>query len=84
MIQEQAEQYLTDADGNKIAVVIDIATYQKMLDELDEFYCLKGYEQAVAEPDPELASGEYTTLISRSQKPLTKELAYEEIKTDDK
>jgi hypothetical protein len=29
MIQEQAEQYLTDADGNKIAVVIDIATYQK-------------------------------------------------------
>ena len=66
MIQEQAEQYLTDADGNKIAVVIDIAPYQKMLDELDEFHCLKGYEQAVAETDPELASGDYTTLISRS------------------
>lgn len=62
MIQEQAEQYLTDADGNKIAVVIDIATYQKMLDELDELYCLKGYEQAVVETDPEIASGDYTTL----------------------
>jgi hypothetical protein len=49
MIQEQTEQYLTDADSNKIAIVIDIATYQKMLDELDEFYCLKGYEQAIAE-----------------------------------
>ncbi|NKB18491.1 MAG: hypothetical protein HC770_11425 [Pseudanabaena sp. CRU_2_10] len=62
MIQEQAEQYLTDADGNKIAVVIDIATYQKMLDDLDELYCLKGYEQAVVETDPEIASGDYTTL----------------------
>jgi hypothetical protein len=66
MIQEQAEQYLTDADGNKIAVVIDIATYQKMLEELDEFYCLKGYEQAVAETDPEIASGDFTTLFSQS------------------
>jgi hypothetical protein len=55
-----------------------------MLDELDEFYCLKGYAQAVVETDPEIASGEYKTLISRSQRPLTKEFAYEEIKTGDK
>jgi hypothetical protein len=62
MIQEQAVQYLTDADGNKIAVVIDIATYQKMRDELDELYCLKGYEQAVVETEPEIACGDYVTL----------------------
>jgi hypothetical protein len=35
-----------------------------MLDELDEFYCIKGYEQAVAQTDPEIASGDYVTLIS--------------------
>jgi hypothetical protein len=33
-----------------------------MLVDLDELYCIKGYEQAVAETDPEIASGDYTIL----------------------
>ena len=28
-------QYLTDAQGNKIAVVLEMKTYQKLLEELD-------------------------------------------------
>ena len=56
------EQYLTDTEGNKIAVVIEIETYQKLMEELDELYCLKGYEQAVAETEAEIAAGDYITL----------------------
>jgi hypothetical protein len=56
------EQYLTDAEGNRIAVVIDIKTYQQLLEQLDELYCLKGYEQAVIETEPEISSGDYLTL----------------------
>lgn len=59
---ELDKQYLTDVNGNQIAVVLDINTYQKLLDELDEYYCLKGYEQAVTETEPEIASGDYLTL----------------------
>jgi hypothetical protein len=62
MIFDLQEQYLTDANGNKIAVVIDIDTYQKLIEEIDELYCQKGYEQALAETEPEIAVGDYVTL----------------------
>jgi hypothetical protein len=55
-------QYLTNEDGDKIAVVIDIETYQNLLEELDELRCEKGYEQAIAETEPEIASGDSVTL----------------------
>ena len=60
---ELDKQYLTDVNGNQIAVVLDINTYQKLLDELDEYYCLKGYEQAVTETEPEITSGDYLTIV---------------------
>lgn len=56
------EQFLIDNQGNKIAVVLDIQTYQKILEDLDEFYCEKAYEQAVIETDQEIAQGEYLSL----------------------
>ena len=62
MMLEIQEQYLTDTEGNKIAVVINIETYHKLIEELDEFYCLKGYEQAVAETESEIVNDEYLTL----------------------
>jgi hypothetical protein len=62
MIFDLQEQYLTDANGNKIAVVIDIDTYQKLIEEIDELYCQKEYEQAVVETEPEIAAGDYVTL----------------------
>lgn len=63
------EQYLTDTEGNKIAVVIEIETYQKLMEELDELYCLKGYEQAVVETEAEIADGDYITLEDYLAKP---------------
>ncbi|HEY9702779.1 MAG TPA: hypothetical protein V6C58_10050 [Allocoleopsis sp.] len=56
------EQFLTDNQGNKIAVVIDLETYQKMLDDLDEFYCEKGYEQAIIETEAEINQGDCLSL----------------------
>ncbi|HEY9702679.1 MAG TPA: hypothetical protein V6C58_09550, partial [Allocoleopsis sp.] len=53
------EQFLTHNQGNKIAVVIDLETYQKMLDDLDEFYCEKGYEQAIIETESEINQSDY-------------------------
>ncbi len=55
-------QYLTDVQGNQIAIVLDLQTYQSLLDELEELRCQQGYEQAVAETEPEIQAGDYVTL----------------------
>jgi len=62
MIANLQEKFLTDEQGNRIAVVLDIAVYEKLLEDLDEFYCEKDYEQAVKETDPEIENGDYLTL----------------------
>lgn len=56
------EQYLIDNNGNKIAVVIDIESYENLLEELDELRCQKGYEEGVVETETEIESGDYLTL----------------------
>ena len=40
------EQYITNAQGDRVAVILDIIAYQKLLAEMDEFLCWKGYQQA--------------------------------------
>ncbi len=61
MLQLQ-EQYITNAQGDRIAVILDITAYQKLLDEMDEFFCWKDYQQALKETDPEIANGDFVTL----------------------
>ena len=56
------EQFLIDPQGNTIAVVLDIQTYQKILEDLDEYYCQKAYDQAVIETNQEIAQGDYLSL----------------------
>ena len=63
MLQLQ-EQYITNAQGDRIAVILNIEAYQKLLDEMDEFLCWKGYQQAVEETDSELTNGDFVTLDS--------------------
>lgn len=61
-MQQLQEQYITNAQGDRIAVILEITAYQKLLEEMDEFVCWKGYQQAVEETDPELANGDFVTL----------------------
>jgi hypothetical protein len=61
MLQLQ-EQYITNAQGDRIAVILDIVAYQNLLDEMDEFLCWKGYQQAVEETETELENGDFVTL----------------------
>ena len=56
------EQYITNAQGDRIAVILDITAYQKLLEEMDEFFCWKGYQQAVEETDLEITNGDFVTL----------------------
>jgi hypothetical protein len=61
MLQLQ-EQYITNAQGDRIAVILEINAYQKLLEEMDEFVCWKGYQQAVEETETEFVNGDFATL----------------------
>jgi hypothetical protein len=41
-------QFLTNEKGEKIAVVISIDEYEKILDELEELWAIREYDEAKA------------------------------------
>ncbi|NJL47738.1 MAG: hypothetical protein HC929_09965 [Leptolyngbyaceae cyanobacterium SM2_5_2] len=45
------ERYLTDDQGNRIGVVLDIAVYQQLLDKLEELESLYAFDTAEASED---------------------------------
>ena len=45
------ERYLVDESGNRIGVFLDIADYQKILEELEELECIRAYDAAKAGDD---------------------------------
>ncbi len=49
------QEYLTDENGNKKAVVISLTEWQKIIEELEELDDIKAYDKAkskVSEPVP--------------------------------
>ncbi|PSQ53740.1 MAG: hypothetical protein BRD28_03550 [Bacteroidetes bacterium QH_10_64_37] len=41
-------RYLTDEQGNRTAVVLDIEDYETVLDELEELEAIRAYDEAKA------------------------------------
>jgi PHD/YefM family antitoxin component YafN of YafNO toxin-antitoxin module len=50
MIQPK-EKFIVDSSGNKTAVLIDIADYNKILEELEELESIRAYDDAKASDD---------------------------------
>ncbi len=62
MIPQKKKRYITDQTGKRVGVVLDLRTFQKMEDELDDYYSKKAYEKAKKETDEEIRRGEFITL----------------------
>jgi len=45
------EQYLTDREGNRVKVVLDMEQFQQMLEELEELDDIRAYDAAKAAGD---------------------------------
>ena len=45
------ERYVVDEQGQRISVVLDIADYQELLDELEELESIRAYDAAKASKD---------------------------------
>ena len=45
------ERYVVDENGNRIGVILDIADYQQLLEELEELECIRAYDAAKTSND---------------------------------
>ena len=59
-------QFVTDDHGNKLAVILPIKDYQKMLDDLEEAEDIKLYDEVKARKEDTMPFSEY--LKKRKQK----------------
>ncbi|MDJ0902883.1 MAG: hypothetical protein QNJ55_29190 [Xenococcus sp. MO_188.B8] len=48
------KKYITDAQGNRIGIVLDIEEYQKLLEELEELEAIRAYDNAISTDEEEI------------------------------
>ena len=61
------ERYITDEQGNRIDVLLDIEEYQKLLEESEELDAIRAYDLAVSGEDDEIPFEAAITEIENSQ-----------------
>jgi len=52
------ERYVVDETGNRVAVLIDIEEYQKILEALEELESINAYDEAKASNDESISFGQ--------------------------
>jgi PHD/YefM family antitoxin component YafN of YafNO toxin-antitoxin module len=52
------ERYVVDETGNRVAVLIDIEEYQKILEALEELESINAYDEAKASNDELISFGQ--------------------------
>lgn len=50
-IAPSPKHFITDSQGDRTAVVLDIEEYERLLDELDELEAIRAYDAAKASDD---------------------------------
>ena len=61
------ERYLTDASGNRIAVVLDIAEYEQLLADAEALEEIRAYDEAKASGDPAAPLDDAVARIERQR-----------------
>ncbi len=59
------ERYVVDEQGNRVAVLLDIAEYERVLQELEELESLRAYSAAKAPGDEVVPFGQAVAEIER-------------------
>ena len=52
-------QYVSDKDEKKVSVIIPLAEYEQMIEELDELDDIKLYDEAKSHAEPTLLFDDY-------------------------
>ena len=51
---QSKERYITDAQGNRIGILLDMEEYQKILEELEELEAIRAYDNAISSDEEEI------------------------------
>lgn len=66
----KAEQFVTDSQGTRIGVMLDLQTYQRLRDAEDELADIRAYDRALPKVRRELATGQAISLRAyRAKRP---------------
>jgi hypothetical protein len=61
------ERYVVDANGDRVAVVLEIEDFQKLLEELEELDAIRAYDAAKASKDHSLPFEQAIAEIEKSR-----------------
>lgn len=61
-------RYLTDDQGNRTAVVLDVEDYNRILSELEELEAIRAYDEAKASGEERVPFGQAIEEIQRERK----------------
>ena len=56
------EQFVTDADGKRVGVLLDLKAYQDLREAQEDLADIQAYDAAQAKTRAEVASGQFVTL----------------------
>jgi hypothetical protein len=62
------EQFIVDAAGNRVSVVLPMADYERLLDELDELEAIRAFDAAQAAADEALPFDQAMAELDRERK----------------
>jgi PHD/YefM family antitoxin component YafN of YafNO toxin-antitoxin module len=61
------ERYITDENGNRVAVLLDMEDYRKILEELETLESMRAYDAAKASGDEAIPFEEAVQEIERDR-----------------
>jgi hypothetical protein len=67
------EQYIVDASGERVGVVLDLPTYEQLREAAEDNLDLRAYRAAKPRVAGEIVRGEYTTLAGYRAKRARKQ-----------
>jgi len=62
------ERFVVDNKGNRVAVLLDIGEYEKLLEALEEMEAVRAYDGAKASKDVAISFEEAVTEIERKRR----------------
>ncbi len=62
MIKLKDKQFVVDSKGNRIAVLLDIRAYEKLIEALEELEDIRAYDKTKHRVESEIRDGNYITL----------------------
>ena len=64
-MKKPKERYIVDEAGNRTGVVLDVAEYRKLLEDLEELETLRAYDAAKASGDEAIPFGQAVAEIEQ-------------------